>query len=330
MANFRSKDALMHAAAELLDQFTQQRILVVGDVMLDRYIWGTVDRVSPEAPVQILRVRDETWTAGGAGNTARNVVALGGQATVLGLLVDDTAGERVRACLGSDGIAFHGVSGGRQTTVKTRVLARNQQLMRIDREDEAPLDERAEGELLEHVRGLADQFDVAIVSDYAKGVITPRVMAELIERFRMVTVDPVPRHTDWYRGATLLTPNHVEAAAAAGMPEESEADLVRIGARLVQRTRSNVLVTRGEKGMALFPLDGDPVLVPTDAQEVVDAVGAGDTVISAVTLALAAGAPQEQAVRLANLAAGIVVAKVGTATVSPGEILERINRLEEG
>ncbi len=320
----------MQFAADLLDRFDGQRILVIGDVMLDRYIWGAVDRVSPEAPVQILRVKDETWTAGGAGNTARNVVALGGEAAVLGLLGDDPAGERARACLHAEGIAFCGVSGGRQTTVKTRILARNQQLMRIDREEEAPLGEGTEGELIEQVRALADRFEMVIVSDYAKGVVTPGLMAEVIERFGFVTVDPVPRHIGRYRGVTLLTPNHVEASAAAGMPEESEADLIRIGARLVQRTQANVLITRGEKGMALFPLDAEPVFVPTDAQEVIDAVGAGDTVISAMTLALAAGATYAQAVRLANLAAGIVVAKVGTATVTRDEIRERLNRSEQG
>ncbi|MBN1345703.1 MAG: bifunctional hydroxymethylpyrimidine kinase/phosphomethylpyrimidine kinase [Phycisphaerae bacterium] len=319
----------MRFAVDLLERFPSQRILVLGDVMLDRYIWGQVDRISPEAPVQVLRVMRETWTPGGAGNTARNVVALGGRAMVVGMVGEDDAGRRVRDSLQAEGIDFRGLSNGRQTTVKTRLLARNQQLLRLDREDTSPVSAGTEEGLLGVLREEAERFDVVIVSDYAKGVVTQRVMRFVTEHFRIVTVDPVPAHVDWYRDVTLLTPNHLEASAAAGIAEGSEDDLMRIGATLVQRTRSGVLVTRGEKGMTLFPVEGTPIHVPTDAQEVVDAVGAGDTVISAATLALSAGGELDQAVRFANLAAGIVVAKVGTATVAPDEIRARA-RLKEG
>ncbi len=319
----------MHFILELLERFARQRVLVLGDVMLDRYIWGIVDRISPEAPVQILRVVRETWTPGGAGNTARNVVALAGQAAVIGVTGDDESGAKIADALAREGIELHRIADGRRTTVKTRIEARNQQLMRIDREDPEPVSPETEERLLAVLTEQAERFDVVIVSDYAKGVVTPRIMELVASRFSIVTVDPTPEHIDWYRDVTLLTPNHLEASQAAGIAERDEGDLERIGAALVERTRSGVLITRGEKGMALFPIDGGPVYVPTQAQEVVDAVGAGDTVISAATLALAAGADLEQAVRLSNLAAGVVVAKVGTATVTPDEVRARIGQIME-
>lgn len=320
----------MASTLDLLERISGRRVLVVGDVMLDRYIWGVVDRISPEAPVQILRVVRETWTPGGAGNTARNVVALGGQAAVVGITGDDDAGAKVHEGLEAAGIEFRRLSDGRPTTVKTRLEARNQQLLRMDHEASGPMSAEMEQTLLDLLGQEAERFEVVIVSDYAKGVITPRVMEFVADRFPIVAVDPTPEHIDWYRDVTLLTPNHVEASQAAGIPERDEDDLLRIGAALVDRTRSGILVTRAEKGMMLFSVDANPVHVPTDAQEVVDAVGAGDTVISAATLGLAAGAGLEEAVRLANLAAGIVVAKVGTAVVTPDEIRERLRWMERG
>ncbi len=319
----------MALPTDLLDRLAEQRVLVVGDVMLDEYVWGKVDRISPEAPVQILQVDRETSVPGGAANTARNVVALGGRATVVGITGDDGAARRIREGLESDGIAFRNLVNGRPTTVKTRILARNQQLIRIDREKTTPLPAEIEHGLIEILESVGPEFETVVVSDYAKGVVTPGVMAHLAEHFRTVAVDPSPRHIDWYKGVTLLTPNHFEASQAAGIPEESEDDLLRIGAALVGRTRSGLLVTRAEKGMMLFPLDGEPLNVPTDAQEVVDTVGAGDTVIAAVALCLAAGASLEEAVRFANLAAGIVVAKVGTAVAHPDEIRTRLKWLAE-
>jgi len=317
----------MEFTLDLLDRFDDQRILVLGDVMLDRYVWGSVDRISPEAPVQIVRTVRQTSTPGGAGNTARNVVALGAKAMVVGVVGDDEAGWKLAEGLEADGIEFRPLSDGRPTTVKTRILARNQQLLRIDEEEPTPLSTETEERLLALLCEEAPRFDVVIASDYAKGVITPRVMTLLAEHFNIVTVDPAPEHVDLYRDVTLLTPNHVEASRAAGIPERDESDLMQIGSALVERTRSGILITRAEKGMMLFPVAGDPIHVPTDAQEVVDTVGAGDTVISAATVALAAGASLEQAVRFANLAAGIVVAKVGTAVVTPDEIRTRVRWL---
>jgi len=316
----------MRFALDLLERFCERRILVVGDVMVDRYIWGIVDRISPEAPVQIVRVARESWAPGGAGNTACNVAALGGQATVVGIVGRDDAGKKLQAGLTDAGIAFRQLFDDRRTTVKTRIEARNQQILRIDREEVTPPSAETEAALVEVLRSEAENFDAVIVSDYAKGVVTPDVMALLAELYPIVTVDPTPDHVDWYRGVSLITPNHVEASAAAGIPER---DLDRIGRALVDRTGAGILITRGENGMMLFPASGDPIAVPTDAQEVIDAVGAGDTVISVATLALASGASFEQAVRLSNLAAGIVVAKVGTATVSPDEIRARIGQIAE-
>jgi len=319
----------MDQADKIIDRFADQSILVVGDLMLDRYIWGNVEQISPEAPVQVLAVDRESAVPGGSGNTAHNIVALGARAAVVGLIGDDEAGAQLRERLAADGVELHALANGRPTTVKTRLVARNQQLMRIDHEQTSPLSDDTEGKLLAVVDGLADRFDAVIVSDYAKGVVTPQLMQHVAARFKIAAVDPVPGHFDLYHDLTLLTPNHVEASRAAGIPERDEADLVRIGAALVERTQSNLLITRGEKGMALFSVGGEPILVGTDAQEVIDVVGAGDTVIAAATLSMAAGADLLLAVRLANLAAGIVVAKVGTAVATQDELRSRLAALNE-
>lgn len=316
----------MALVEDLLDRIAGKRILIAGDCMLDRYIWGEVERISPEAPVQVVRVAGTSSTPGGAGNTARNVVALGARATVVGLAGGDEAGEALRRGLEDAGIEACLLSDGRPTTVKTRVVARNQQLLRIDQEDPSPVTGAVERKLLELIDAEGSRFDAAIISDYAKGVVSARVVERAVRTIPIVAVDPTPDHVDRYRGATLLTPNHVEASRAAGILERDEEDLGRIGRALVRRTGSAILITRGEKGMMLFPAAGDPIRVPTVAQEVVDVVGAGDTVVAVATLALAAGAPLEEAVRLANEAAGIVVSKVGTAVATSEELRARLRR----
>jgi len=318
----------MDFAIETLDRFLDLHILVLGDVMLDRYIWGDVRRISPEAPVQIVRIVRESATPGGAGNTAHNVVALDAIAKVVGIVGEDEAGRALREGLSALAIDHTLLSDGRPTTVKTRIVARNQQLLRIDREEAEPPSDAVERKLIDILRREAKEFDALIVSDYAKGVVTGRVMDAVAGKFKIVTVDPSPENFHLYHDVTLLTPNHIQASRAAGIPEWSEEDLIRIGEDLVRRTRSGLLITRGEKGMTFFPVEGAPFHVPTDAQEVVDVVGAGDTVISAVTLGLAAGAGMEPAIRLSNIAAGIVVAKVGTAVASRDEIRTRIRALE--
>ncbi|MBN1421685.1 MAG: bifunctional hydroxymethylpyrimidine kinase/phosphomethylpyrimidine kinase [Planctomycetes bacterium] len=318
----------MDFAVETLDRFPGQRILVLGDAMLDRYIWGDVSRISPEAPVQIVRIVRESETPGGAGNTAHNVVALDARAKVVGIAGEDEAGRALRTRLDVLGIEHRFVPDARPTTVKTRILARNQQLLRIDSEEPEAAAEAVERKLIDILREEAKHFEALIISDYAKGVVSGRVMEAVAGKFRIVTVDPAPENFRLYRDVTLLTPNHLEASRAAGVDERTEEDLLRIGEELVRRTRSGILITRGEKGMTFFQAGGAPLHVPTDAQEVIDVVGAGDTVISAVTLALAAGAGVEPAIRLSNVAAGIVVAKVGTAVASRDEIRARIRALE--
>jgi rfaE bifunctional protein kinase chain/domain len=307
------------------------RIVVVGDIMLDEWLWGTVRRISPEAPVPVVEVSSQSFTLGGAGNVANNLAALGAKVRLVGVVGADDAGKRVLSlCKDLDietaGIA---VSAGRPTTQKTRIVAHNQQVVRADREVSGALDARAKARVLASLRGLDGVIDGAIVSDYAKGLVSAPIVQSLLayKRRPIVTGDPKPDNLDAFAGVDCIAPNLAEAASASGMAIDSDAALARSAARLLKRVRCrNVLVTRGEHGMTLFGAQGAPFTVPAVARQVYDVSGAGDTVISALTLALAAGAPIRHAVTFASLAAGVVVEKLGTATATPKEILHFAER----
>jgi D-beta-D-heptose 7-phosphate kinase/D-beta-D-heptose 1-phosphate adenosyltransferase len=314
-----------------LATFTKARILVVGDIMMDRFIWGRVSRISPEAPVPVVLVEKETFLLGGAANVVNNVHSLGGHVTLCGVIGDDEMGQRILNELNQKGVDIRGVifEEGRQTTAKTRIIAHQQQVVRIDRETTDSLKSSTLRDLARFIDESLREFDGIILSDYGKGLLTKELIKALIQRAgeskKFVMVDPKLKNFFFYRGATVITPNTGEASAAAGVPITDFPSLKRVGKALLKRLRCKVLViTRGEEGMALFEPNQDPYLVPTVAKEVYDVTGAGDTVIGTMALAMAAGFGVREAARLANHAAGIVVGKVGTATVTQEELARAI------
>jgi D-beta-D-heptose 7-phosphate kinase/D-beta-D-heptose 1-phosphate adenosyltransferase len=310
----------------LVRRFPRVRLLVVGDLMLDQFVWGKVSRISPEAPVPVVHVSGESFHLGGAANVAANVRALGGRAGVVGVVGADSAGTRVLRDLRSIGASVGGVirSRGQATTQKIRILADQQQVVRLDREQPS-IDERLARAVAERVRRAAGSVDGIVVSDYGKGVITGALLAALAGRNGrrpMLFIDPKKGNFAHYAGATLLKPNLEAAAAASGIEIVDEGSLERAGERLLELWQSDaVLISRGEEGMTLFRAKAGMQHFPTAAREVFDVTGAGDTVLSTAALALGAGASFEEAAVLANQAAGIVVAKLGTAAVSAKELV---------
>src|SRR2546423_8259128 len=315
-------------AEQLMARFAERRIVVLGDLMLDEFIWCRVRRISPEAPVPVVEVERQTLVLGGAANVAANLVALGAQAATVGVAGADANAERLRAALHEVGIASDGVvtDPSRTTTLKTRIIAHNQQVVRADRESRAPIAAAIEEAVVARFSGALDTADAVVVSDYNKGLLTPGVLRATLAAARArgipVCLDPKTRRFANYQPVTVITPNHQEAAEAAGIPIEDEASLIEAGRRLLGAIDCRaVLVTRGEEGMALFTEGGEVTHIATVAREGYDVTGAGDTVIATLGLALAAGASFAEAAILANHAAGVVVGKVGTATVTIDELL---------
>ena len=319
--------------ARLLKAFRRARVLLVGDLMLDEFVWGKVSRISPEAPVPVVWVQSESIMPGGAANVANNIRALGGRVQIAGTVGTDRWGtvlleELHRRAIGTAGILR---ASSRPTIVKTRVIAHHQQVVRVDREDRAPLSPAMISQFIRFVRKQLVVVDAVIIEDYGKGVITRQLLEELIplvrSRKKVITVDPKEEHFDLYHRVTAITPNRTEAATMLNRELESEEDILRAGNDLLEQLRcEGALITLGEDGMALFERNGRCTRIPTVAQEVFDVAGAGDTVIAAFTLALASGASMPEAAVLANYAAGIVVGKVGVATTSPKELLTRVSR----
>jgi D-beta-D-heptose 7-phosphate kinase/D-beta-D-heptose 1-phosphate adenosyltransferase len=309
------------------------RALVIGDLMLDEYVWGKTERISPEAPVQVVDVAREDLRLGGAGNVINNLVTLGCQVRVASVLGDDGDGRRLRGMLMEKGVVADGVvlAPGRTTSRKTRILASNQQMLRIDRESREPISPEQEDQLAAYVAMVADDCQVILISDYLKGVLTEGLLQRVIAlgRERGVPVVADPKGDDYrkYRGATLLTPNRKEAQTASGIAIMDEASLNMAGRKLRESLDLDALVlTRSEEGMSLFFRDGQGMHLPTEAREVYDVSGAGDTVLAVLGVGLGGGLALEEAARLSNVAAGVVVGKVGTSTVTSEEILEVIGR----
>ncbi len=300
----------------LLDEFSRVRLLVVGDVVLDEYVWGEVDRVSPEAPVPVVHVRDETVVLGGAANVARNVIALGGSAAVCSVLGDDAGGRRVVDLLKDLGVDPGGLilAPGRPTTRKTRIIARSEQVVRFDRETLDPVPAALGRRLLDAVGQVLPSVDGVIIEDYGKGVLARRLASGIMRRARAarvpVAVDPKQTLLP-YRGAALFKPNLREVEALSGMTVRTAEDLTRAVGRLRRKLGGGaVVVTRGAGGVSLFEGDDPGLDVPTVAREVFDVQGAGDTTIAGLVLALRAGASLLEAAAIANAAAGVVVGKV--------------------
>ncbi len=325
-------DINLERLRQAVGTFSQARILVLGDVMLDRFIWGAVRRISPEAPVPVVEVESETYMLGGAANVLHNLIALGGHAQICGLVGDDQPGRQVRELLDDLEVSDRGLvqSPDRPTTVKTRVVAQSQQVVRVDRENRQPAGPQDTAAILDYLEAQVPQVDAVIISDYAKGVITGTVTGRLkhlaAAQGKLWAVDPKVPNMPLYRGATIVTPNHLEAAAAAGIHTD-DPEYVRLAGQKLREDYGFecVLITQGERGMTLFSERGQSH-IPTTAKRVFDVTGAGDTVISTLTLGLVAGLAPEEAALLANFAAGVVVGEVGTSAVTAGRLIQALEQ----
>ncbi len=309
----------------ILKNFKKSRILVIGDLILDRYIWGRVSRISPEAPVPVVEVTDDNFMLGGAANVANNIIALGGRATVAGVAGRDRAGEVLRELLEEKGVGCAIFEDSRPTTIKTRVIAHNQQVVRFDREDKNKVGGRLLRDILIFLERAIVEHDAIIISDYKKGTISAELMKNVLDiargSKRFIAVDPKVGHFHLYRGVSVVTPNLNEASHGSAIDIRDGRSLIRAGKTLMRMLSCKaVLITRGEEGMSLFER-GRVTHIPTVARHVYDVTGAGDTVIATFALAYASGATMQEAAVIANHAAGIVVGEVGTAVATPEKLM---------
>lgn len=311
--------------------FSRITVLCVGDVMLDRFVYGDMERISPEAPVPVLLLKKQTEMPGGAGNVASNVISLGGQAVLIGLVGEDSAGVTLRDQLRlKAGVSEMLVTSTRRPTIcKTRLIASNQQIVRADEESRLPLQPEEAELLCQAIDDRLEEASVVILSDYGKGVCDSMVVRHLIGEARLrgipVFVDPKSPDFRHYRGATCITPNARELRAASGLPGDDDASVEAAARKVMARAEADaILATRSEKGMMLVPAEGEAVTVPARAREVFDVSGAGDTVIATMALAVASGLSLEESMRVANAAAGVVVAKLGTATADITEVMREL------
>jgi D-beta-D-heptose 7-phosphate kinase / D-beta-D-heptose 1-phosphate adenosyltransferase len=311
----------------LLDRLPDVHVAVIGDLMLDAYLYGDVSRISPEAPVPVMRATAETMVAGGAANVAANLAALGVRVNVVGLCGEDEARTQLLACLqraGGVDCTRIVTTPLRCTTKKLRIIGARQQIVRVDHEDAFPCDPELEARCIRAATEAIDAADIVVLSDYGKGVcsdgLTRAVLAHARASGKQVIVDPKRRDFSAYRGASVLTPNRKELSDATGLPCESDEEAALAAARAQEACHADILLTRSEKGMSYFPLRADPIHLATVAREVFDVSGAGDTVVALLAAAFGARVPVVDAMRMANHAAGIVVSKVGTATVTRDEV----------
>ncbi|RJQ19740.1 MAG: D-glycero-beta-D-manno-heptose-7-phosphate kinase [Nitrospiraceae bacterium] len=312
----------------LFRKFKDTGILVIGDLMVDQYIRGRVKRISPEAPVPVVEVTDENLLLGGAANVAHNILSLGGKVYVAGTVGRDESGKILVDKFSESGINTDGIviDGDRPTTVKTRVIAHSQQVVRFDREVKADISHSTLSLILGYVKERLPEIKGIVISDYCKGLVTRALVKKVLELVGprvFVSVDPKIGHFDYYKGVSLITPNINEASFGSGIDIIDGKTLIAAGNALLRKIRCRaVIITRGDEGMSLFERNGKIIHIPTCAREVYDVTGAGDTVIAALTLCRAAGAKLEDAAMIANYAAGIVVGEVGTATATQQDILK--------
>ena len=319
------------ALRQHIQRFPQASVLVVGDLILDHYVMGRVSRISPEAPVPVVHVESESLRLGGAANVFNNVLALGGKADLCGVIGADESGRLLMKELGTKRSGRGGVviDHDRPTTRKSRVIAHHQQIVRYDVEGRHELKAALQRRILQYVESRLRELTCVVVSDYAKGVVSAGLMSEITRLAALrkvpVIVDPKVEHFGYYKGVTVITPNHLEATQASGVHGDDDQSINEAGAMIRQRLGcQSVLITRGEKGMSLYETDGASWHLPTQARQVYDVTGAGDTVIGTLALALSTGASIKNGAILANHAAGIVVGMVGTATVSPEQLSEAV------
>jgi len=315
----------------ILDRLDRARVVILGDLIIDQYIWGKVKRISPEAPIPVVEVVRESFSPGGAANVASNLRALGASVEICGIVGDDPYGRMLLSMLIEKGIdtRFVVTDAGRPTILKTRIIAHRQQVVRVDREDTRLIEGKGLQEMKEHLQAAIPSADAVILEDYGKGVIQEGLLREIIPMARglgkIVTVDPKRNHFDFYQDVTAITPNRQEAEEATGMQISDGKGLREVGIRLMESLRCEaVLITMGDQGMCLFEAGEPPLEIPARAREVYDVSGAGDTVIAVFTAALVVGATFREAAVLSNLAGGLVVEKLGTAVVTSEEIRARL------
>lgn len=318
---------------EKVANFKNARVLVVGDLILDEFLWGDVSRISPEAPVPVVWVKKESFMPGGASNVANNLRSLGAIVHLVGVVGDDEHGAILKGELEQKGIDTAGIvtDDSRPTILKTRVVAQHQQVVRIDKEHVDPLNAAIVAKMVRHIEQIIKDVDAVIIEDYGKGVITAALLSKVVpiakKHNKIISVDPKEEHFKYYKGISVITPNNHEASRAVGFQIKDEATLIRAGQELLKKISCKIaLITLGEHGMAVFQKAKPMKHIPTVAQEVFDVSGAGDTVIASYTLSLAAGADPIMAAYIANCAGGIVVGKVGIAVVAPDELLNRIRK----
>lgn len=312
---------------EILNKFADVRILIVGDVMLDRYLWGTVSRISPEAPVPVVRLEKQTITAGGAANVAANAAALGSSVSLVGIVGNDSGANEIKQILETSGVSAANLitTNNRQTTTKTRIVAHHQHVVRLDDETTVQLNPADVEKIIEKSEKLMPDSDVVVFSDYAKGCLNDEVLSAVIEKARKlrkpILIDPKGKNYRKYSGATLLTPNKIEAAAASGEDIMDAVSLQRAGEKLLADLQIEaLLITLGEDGMQLFERKRESEHIPAAARKVYDVTGAGDTVIASLAVSLGANASFSEAAKIANAAAGIAVEQVGTTVVKKAEL----------
>jgi len=308
---------------EIYERFNNKRIFVIGDLMLDVYIWGKVGRISPEAPVPIVEVEEESYRFGGAANVGMNIKSLGGIPILVGVIGYDREGTVIDALIKENNIERDGVfyDEYRPTTVKTRIIAHNQHVVRIDKEDRSEISSDLENKILQFIQQRKNEIDGIILQDYNKGVLTKSLIKQVIDFASqnniLITVDPKFDNFFEYRNVTVFKPNRKETEDALGFKLDSEERVLEAGQQLKEKLNPEyLLLTRGEKGMTLFSKNGDVHTIPTRARKVADVSGAGDTVIATITMALAAGAEIEEASTIANLAAGLVCEEVGVVPIN--------------
>jgi len=316
---------------EYIHRFHDARVLVIGDVILDEYIWGDVSRISPEAPVPVVEIINDEKRLGGAANVAHNIASLKGEALLCGVIGDDAYGREVMENINALGLMTDGIfkDPARCTSIKTRVLGHNQQMMRIDREIKNAVDGDITQKILNYLKDNLSRTDAVIIADYGKGVITPSLMRGITQLTAdagiIIGVDPKPVNFHCYQGIDVITPNHHEAEAFCRFEINDQESLVRAGTKMLDELACrSVLITRGKDGMALFENGRNPEFIPTEARKVFDVSGAGDTVIATFCLGLASGMDFLSAATVSNIAAGIVVGEVGTSVVKADELVRAL------
>ncbi len=321
------------ALRKSLDDLSDTKIVVVGDILMDEYVWGDVSRISPEAPVPVVEVKQETKMLGGAANVVNNIASLGGTPILCGVIGDDQTGTEIVNTMMQQGLRIDGIirETGRPTSIKTRVVAHNQQVVRFDREVRTRLEDKSIDRILDFIRQIEGGYEAIIVTDYGKGVISTEMMEGLRKLLSnsktLIAVDPKTGNFKFYQGVDVITPNHHEAATFSQTEIVDEESLVKAGDYMLNELKcGSVLITQGKDGMTLFERSGEISHIPTVARKVFDVTGAGDTVISALCLGLASGMDLKSAAVIANFAAGIVVGEIGTSVVGVEDLKNAIGR----